>query len=192
VGGRRLDPSFAYADARDVAVSWRTVLLAAFLFQSEAPALADGGTLRLTRAAGPFVITIFTAPEPLRVGSAEVSVLVLERGAAGAVLLDATVELRVRAPDGTARMLVASHAAGSNRLLQAALLELPAPGTWQLTIAVRHESDTATVSLELPVGSAAPRLVAQWPPLALPPLCVLLFVWRERLLRHRARHGSFG
>lgn len=176
---------------------WRAILLAALLLQSEAPAFADGGTLRLTRAAGPFVIALFTAPEPLRVGSAEVSVLVLERGAAAAVLLDATVELRVRAPDGTTRMLAPSHAAASNRLLQAALLELPAPGTWQLTIAVRHQGDTVTVSCELPVGSAPPPFLAQWPPLALPPLCILLFVWRERLLRHRVRrsraaHGSFG
>jgi hypothetical protein len=164
------------------------ILAAAFLPVAvvAGPALADGGTLRLTRAAGPFVISVFTAPEPLRVGSADVSVLV-ERRAAAAVLLDATVELEVRAADGTERTVVASHATASNRLLQAALLELPDPGRWQLTVVVRHGTDAATVSCELLVESAAPYLAAQWQAVALPPLCIVLFVWRERLLRRRPR-----
>jgi hypothetical protein len=164
------------------------VVAAACLWASAGPAFADGGTLRLTRAAGPFVVTLFTAPEPLVVGSADVSVLVQERSSA-VVRLDATVALRVRAPDGTEQQLQAVHATTGNRLLQSALVELSQPGRWQLTVEVRHGSEAAaTVSTELLVGSATPRLAAQWPPLALPPLCIALYLWRARLLeRQRSR-----
>jgi hypothetical protein len=162
-------------------VSWRALMVAALFLPR--PAFADGGTLRSTQAAGPFVISIFTAPEPLRVGSADLSVLVQE---CSAVLLDATIELHVRAPDGATQTLVASHATASNRLMQAALLKLPAPGRWQLTVAVRHRTDAATSSCALFVASAAPRLVVQWPLLALPPLCIALYVWRGLLVNRRA------
>lgn len=171
-------------------MSRRALLLAAVcLWARGGLALADGGTLRLTRAAGPFVVTVFTAPEPLVVGAADVSVLVQQRGSS-AVLLDATVALRVRAPDGTERRLPASHATVGNRLLQAALLPLSQPGRWQLAIEVRHGSAAATVACELLVGSAPPRLAAQWPPLALPPLAIALYLWRERLLRRQRRRRA--
>ncbi len=165
------------------------VVAAACLWASAGPAFADGGTLRLTRAAGPFVVTLFTAPEPLVVGSADVSVLVQQRSSA-VVLLDATVALRVRAPDGAEQQLQAAHATTGNRLFQSALVELSQPGRWRLTVEVRHGSEAATVSTELLIGSATPRLAPQWPPLALPPLCIALFLWRARLLeRQRSRRG---
>jgi hypothetical protein len=165
-------------------MSWRPLLVAAVCVPGLA--FADGGALRLTRAAGPFVVSIFTAPEPLRVGSADVSVLVQRRDST-AVVLDASVELRVRAPDAATRMLAASHALATNRLMQAAPLELPAAGRWELDVTVGQGSDVATVSCELFVEPPAPRLFARWPPLALPPLAVALFIWRDRLLRRRAR-----
>jgi hypothetical protein len=132
------------------------------------------------------VVSIFTAPEPLRVGSADVSVLVQRRDSA-AVVLDASVELRVRAPDATTRMLAASRALATNRLMQAAPLELPAAGRWELDVTVGQGSDAATVSCELFVESPGPGHFARWPPLALPPLAIALFIWRDRLLRRRAR-----
>lgn len=163
--------------------SWRALLVAVSLLPR--PAFADGGTLRLTRSVPPFVVSVFTAPEPLRVGSADVSVLVQGGTAAGPVLLDADVELRLRGPDGATRTLVATHATAANRLFQSALVELPEPGRWQLAVAVRHGHDAATVSCDLLVGPAAPRLAAEWPWLALPPLCLALFAWRERLRGRR-------
>jgi hypothetical protein len=149
-------------------------------------ARADGGTLRLSRASGPFVISVFTTPEPLYAGPADVSVLVQAREGT-AVVLDAAVELRLRAPDGTEQALLATHAAATNRLLQAAPVELRAPGRWLLTVTARRGDTVATVSCALAVARASPRLGSQWLPLGLPAVCVLLFVWRERLLRRRPR-----
>ena len=57
----------------------------------EAAVWADGGLLRTRQQAGPFIVSIFTAPEPLRAGPVDVSVLVQSSG--GAVLSDAVVDI---------------------------------------------------------------------------------------------------
>jgi hypothetical protein len=162
----------------------RMLVLAGLLVP--APGHADGGTLRLSQAEGPFAISVFTAPAPLRVGTADVSVLV-QRRAGGAVLLDATVELRTRAPDGTLAVQPATRAQATRGLFHAALVALPSPGRWQLTTVVHHHQSSATVSCELPVEREAPRLPEHALSLALPALGIFLFIVRERLLRaHRA------
>jgi hypothetical protein len=138
----------------------------------------DGGVLRMSQMSGPFVLSIFTAPEPLRAGRAEVSVLVQARGT---VVLDALVELRLRAPDGTQTLSV-TRAAASNQLLQSAFVELRPPGRWQLSVTARRAGSSATVSCDLDVAPASSNLRAHWVPLALPAFCILLFVWRQRLL----------
>ena len=151
-------------------------------------AYADGGTLRLSRASGPFVVSVFTTPEPLRAGPADVSVLVQARDG-GAMVLDAAVGLRLRAPDGTEQQPAATHAAATNRLLWAANVTLPVPGRWLLEVTVRRGDDAATVAGTLEVAAAAPRLAAQWPALALPVVLVALFLWRQRLRRRAAGHA---
>jgi hypothetical protein len=151
-----------------------------------APGRADGGTLRLSQADGPFVISVFTAPAPLRVGTADVSVLV-QRRAGGAVQLDAIVELRTRAPDGTLAVQPASRAQATTGILYAALLALSSPGRWQLTTVVRHQQSDAAVTCDLLVEREAPRLPDNALPLALPALVIFLFLSRERLRRKRQR-----
>lgn len=147
-------------------------------------ARGDGGVLRLSQASGPFVISVFSAPEPLRTGRAEVSVLVQERGT---VVLDAAVELRLRDPDGTERTLATSRGAADNQLLQSAFVELRTPGRWGLAVTVRRAGTSATVSCDLDVVPATAGLRAHWVPLALPVLCILFFVWREWLLAFGGR-----
>jgi hypothetical protein len=149
---------------------------------------ADGGTLRLHETAGPFEVSIFTSPEPLRVGQADVSVLVQTRGAD--VLLEATVELRLRDPDAVEQMPVLARPSAANRLLHAATVALPRPGRWMLAVAVQRGRDRALVSSALEVAPAASPLAAHFTALALPPVCVLLFVAHQRLSRRRSRGSS--
>jgi hypothetical protein len=144
----------------------------------------DGGVLRVSQASGPFVVSVFTAPEPLRAGRADVSVLVQ---ASGTVVLDAAVELRLRAPDGTEQMIAVSPRAAGNALLQSALVDLRPPGRWRLAVTARRGNTSAAAHCDLDVAPATTALAAHWKALALPPLCILLFVWRERLLRRRKR-----
>jgi hypothetical protein len=145
-------------------------------------ARGDGGVLRLSQASGPFVISVFTAPEPLRAGRAEVSVLVQERST---VLLDARVELRLRAPGGTEQTLALTRQAASNQLLHSAFVELRPAGRWVLAVTARRADTAATVSCDLDVAPASPGVTAQWLPLWLPALCILLFLLRERSLGRR-------
>lgn len=161
-------------------------LVAAFL--CPAAAYADGGTLRLRQDAGPFTVSVFTAPQPLRAGSADVSVLVQDR-ASTEVLLDAEVTLTLRPPNGTLVVLPASHAQARNKLLQAAAVDLPGPGPWVLSISVRRGNEQATAACDLPVEPASPRLAGVWPLLALPPGAIVLFALNQ-WLRRRKRYDA--
>jgi hypothetical protein len=159
----------------------RVLLLAALLLAGAAR--GDGGVLRLSQASGPFVLSLFTAPEPLGAGRAEVSVLVQARDT---VVLDADVELRLRAPDGEEQSIAVTRAASSNQLLASAWVDLPTPGRWHLAVTARRGDDTATASCDLEVAAPPPSgLAAHWTLLALPAPFILLFAWRERLLRDR-------
>jgi hypothetical protein len=144
-----------------------------------AVAHADGGRLRSRQVAGPFAVAVFTAPEPLAAGAADISVLVQDR-VSGEVVLDAEVTLELSGP-GPARAIAAG--AGANRLLKAAVVDLAPAGLWTLGVAVRRGAAAARVSCELPVGAPASRLSAIWPLLALPPLAVVLFALRPRRKR---------
>ncbi len=63
-------------------------LAAVFMLAMGATAAhGDGGTMLLHQDAGPFTITLFAAPQPLQVGTADFSVMVQDRSS-GEVLLD--------------------------------------------------------------------------------------------------------
>ena len=144
-------------------------------------AAADGGRLRLRQDAGAFEISVFTAPEPLAAGTADVSVLVQDRRT-GEVLLDATVDLVASGPAG-ASPVAARAGTGTNRLLKSAVLRLDRPGPWNLEVRVDHAGDAAHVACALPVTPPARPLDAAWPFLAFPPVAVALFALRGAIRR---------
>jgi len=149
-------------------------------------ARADGGTVRIQRDEGPFRIAVFSAPEPLRAGAADLSVLVQRRDGDRA-LLDAEVEIRLVGPPPAAPIDVqATRENATNKLLYAALVDIPAAGPWTLRVTVRHDGETAVVSGELEVARSMPRLVALWPYLVLPLGVVAVFALHERLTHRRA------
>ncbi len=158
-------------------------LVAALLLPQRAA--GDGGTVRLVQTAGPFTVTVFSAPEPLRVGAADVSVLVQD--GAGAPVLDATIAVALAPPPGVAGgaiRLAATRTAATNKLLYAARFEPPAPGAWTAEVSVARGTARARVTCALPVTAArAPGLAAVWPWLALPPAAIALYALHARLRR---------
>jgi hypothetical protein len=158
------------------------VLPAAVLLAAATTAWGDGGVVRLKQVAGPFIITIFTAPTPLRAGTVDLSVLV-QRGTDEEPVLDAQVTMMLSAVNGAIISAAATHEQATNKLLYAALLNLPAPGTWQLQVAVRRAPESASVSCELRAAPPSPPLLAYWPYLALPPVVIGLFVVHQWLSR---------
>src|SRR5580692_6497389 len=71
------------------------LLLPAAILLSQVNAFGDGGAVQLRKEAGPFVITVFTAPAPLSAGPVDVSVLLQKRNGLEPVL-DAGVSLILR------------------------------------------------------------------------------------------------
>lgn len=117
-------------------------------------ALADGGRLRFRQAAGPFIVTLFTTPDPLSAGPADFSVAVERAGVQGMVQ-DADVTFLLTPLDGGDRIVLrASHDAATSRFLEAANFTLPRAGQWRVTVVVEQGSDAGKCSDTLDVAPA--------------------------------------
>jgi hypothetical protein len=151
-------------------------------------ARGDGGVVRAREASGPFLLTIFTGSDPLRAGPLDVSVLVQDRSS-GETILDATADLTLQPLDSASPPLLAraSHEQATNKLLQAALVRIPAAGRWRLRAEVRRGPDEATAITELQVAPPPPRLASIWPYLLLPPFAIAVFALHQAL-RQDALH----
>jgi hypothetical protein len=150
-----------------------------------AAAYGDGGTMLLHRDAGPFTITLFATPQPLRVGTADLSVMVQDRSSQE-VLLDPAIDLTVAegASQDTVRL---ARGQASNRLLQAATVHFSKAGKWRLMLVVRRGKDTASLSTECAVEPGRSRAMLVWFYVLLPVGIVLLFVLHQWLkLRSQA------
>jgi len=149
-------------------------------------ASADGGLVRLSAEAGPFRLTAFTSPTPLRAGPVDVSVLVQD-AADGAPVLDAEVEVRAMAASGGEAIVEAATRGGaSNRLLRSALLRIPDAGRFTLEVLVTRRGVSARAACEIDVLPALSAPIAYWPYFALPPAAIVLFTlrrWRAALSR---------
>jgi hypothetical protein len=153
----------------------RLGLLAAVLLWV-ASAFADGGTMLLHQDAGVFTVTLFAAPQPLRTGAADLSVMVQDR-ASGEVLLDPTIDITV-GPQQPVRL---TRGVASNRLLQAATVDFSKPGTWRLTVLVRRGKDSAQVSTECTVEPDRSRAALVWIYVLLAVGITLLFITHQAL-----------
>ena len=141
----------------------------------------------VNQSAGPFDITVFTAPTPARIGPVDVSVLVVDR-AGQLPLLDADVQvgLRPAAAPALERSATATHAGATNKLLYGVALDVPSAGSWTLEARVRAGERAATVSCVLEVEAPLGPLVAYWPYLGLPAVAIGVFALQQWIRRSRA------
>lgn len=163
----------------------------AVLFLLAAPAAwSDGGVVRLRETRGGLVVTVFTAPDPLRAGPQDVSVLVQDPS--GAPVLDAEVTLRFDPPARSSAGFAvrALRAQATNKLLQAAQVDLREVGKWRLGVAVSRAGQAAEFSCALPVEASAHGITDLWGVLALPPVMVVLFALNQALRRRRGADRS--
>lgn len=148
-----------------------------------APLLADGGELLSRQESGPFVISVFAAPAPLRAGPIDMTILVQARDGRQPVL-DAEVLIGL---DGASQNVVASRAKAQNKLLYAATLQVPQPGERKFTIEVQSGAGRAIVSGRLTAGQPAPPLASYVVELAIPPVLIAIFGLHQWLSRRRVR-----
>jgi hypothetical protein len=148
---------------------------------------ADGGRLQLRQGAGPFVVSLFTTPESLAVGPADLSVMVEEQGGSS-VLLDPDVVVTLTPEDASSAPVIAhlSHAHATSRLLQDAVVQLPRAGRWHAVIHVSETGREASVATELPVGNYSARRGTVWLFAVLPVCAIALFAWVQ-VAKQRAR-----
>lgn len=136
----------------------RAALLAPLLVVGiTAPLLANGGTVRISRAeVGPYIVSVLTSPTPLRTGEVDVSVLVQD--SAGAVLGDVAVRVEARPVGIEAEPVThpATRAQATNKLFQAAKFDIGTPGEWEILVRVGGD-EGGTVSF--PVTVTEPSLL---------------------------------
>jgi hypothetical protein len=143
---------------------------------------ADGGTVCLREASGPFLVTVFVAPAPLRAGPIDMSVLVQDRKT-GEVILDATVELAIEPLSGENPRRIArpTREQATNKLLKAVRIDLPAPGWWALRVFVSRGQEEGVLATRFQVAPATSRASAVWPFLLFPLFAIAVFALHQTL-----------
>jgi hypothetical protein len=161
------------------------ILLIAFAWFE---AHADGGVVQFEKSAGPFAITVFTTPSPLRAGPVDISLMIQSRDSQQP-LLDCQALVQLRKEGAMNIRSEATHETAQNKLLYAAQVKVPESGLWELEVAIRHGDDSINVVGEIIVAPANPVLFVYWRSLALPPLFISLFALNQWLKRRTAKGG---
>jgi hypothetical protein len=164
------------------------LLASSFILHPSSFLRADGGTVRLSQRAGGYRITVFTEPTPFRAGPVDVSVLVQD-AATGQVVPGAQVTVRA-APSGrgdAAAEYPATTEAATNKLLRAALFELPEAGLWEFEVVVQGPLGVGRARCEVEAAQPWPPWLGFWPWVAWPAVVIALFAVHQLLVR-RAVH----
>jgi hypothetical protein len=151
------------------------------LFLFPCLAHADGGTMRFSKQAGKYRITLFTSPASLHAGVVDFSVLV-QTADSDRPLLDIPVMVHVYPDHDPERRSggPATTAAATNKLFHAIALDLSESGRWHVEVAV-GESRLLTTVLE--VGPPMPAWIdlALW--IGWPAIAILFFAFHQYLVR---------
>jgi hypothetical protein len=156
------------------------LLATAMLLLVTATAYADGGAMLLHQDSGPFTVTLFAAPQPLRTGMVDISVLVQDRASSQA-LLDPAVDVTL---DQESAVRLAPAVSG-NKLMQSAVVHFARAGQHRLGVVVRRGNDVAQLATVCQVEPDRSRTLLVLFYVLLPVFVVVLFVIQQRLkMRH--------
>jgi hypothetical protein len=109
----------------------------------------------------------------------------LETASGNEPVLDATVTLSLRHGDAE-RTVAATHVQATNKLLYAALPDLPESGPWQVTVTIARGQMHSEISGTIEVLPGPPALLFYWPYFLVAPLAMVLFVLNQRLKKREA------
>lgn len=125
----------------------------------------DGGRVVLIERQGDTRITIFSSPNPLRAGPIDISVL-LQDAVTGQPIADALVNVRIVSHDqpDTVIHANATEDAATNKLLRAALVELPESGWWDVEVDCSvKDKKPIHVDVTVEAGQRLPQWLTVWP-----------------------------
>jgi hypothetical protein len=162
------------------------------LVQLAGDARGDGGTVRLSERAGVYLLTVFTAPTPLRAGPVDISVLVQDARTGRPASVDEVVlRLHQSGERDGALQQAATREQATDRLLHAAKFDLPAAGRWQAEVCVRGPGGEVVRMFEFQAGEPLPRWAELWVWIFLPVVPVVLFLVHQALRgRNRERRSG--
>jgi hypothetical protein len=148
-------------------------------------ALADGGMLRLSETVGGYQVAVFSEPVPLRVGSVDLAVLVLD--ARTGQPPQPNILLRLKHGDDSARAIHcrATRDQATNGLFHAAKFDLPRAGRWQVAVSIEGLEAPIDLVFEMQAAEPLPRWTAFWPWILLPGAVVLVFAVSQAAARAR-------
>ena len=161
------------------------------LLLSTAPLNADGGAVQLSEVKGPYRLTVFTSPTPLRAGPIDISVLV-QAASTGSVVADAEVTLKVNPLNRPTEVLAepANRANATNKILLAASFELPSPGSWEVRLEVHGSLGNEEVRCRIEVGEPWPEWLGMLPWVLWPLIPIVLFLVHIMLVHRRRGTNS--
>jgi hypothetical protein len=162
------------------------------LLLNTAAVSADGGAVQLSEVIGPYRITVFTSPTPLRAGPVDISVLVQD-AVTGSVVPDAEVTIQVNPLDRPAELLAepANRANATNKILLASTFDLPTSGSWEVRLNVHGSLGTEEVRCRIELGEPWPEWLGMLPWILWPLIPIALFLIHIALV-HRRRGANSG
>jgi hypothetical protein len=98
-----------------------------------------------------------------------------------------TVRLTPRHPGSESIFQIATTAAATNKLFQAAVFDLPEPGWWGGTVFIEGLREPLEVHFEMEASEPLPRLGEMAPWIAWPAGVILLFCAHQWLMRRKVR-----
>ena len=154
---------------------------------TQAAGFADGGTVQLRKEVEDLVITVFTSPAPLSAGPVDISLLLQNRQGFEPVL-DADVSLLLRADASGAEIRTRpTREQAQNKLLYAAPVRLAESGKWRLGVTILRNGKRTEATGTIEVAPAPEMAASYWSYVAFPPLMIVAFVVRERLIRRKTK-----
>lgn len=187
-------PSGGAFAARAIVTSFFLIWIV--LVACHVPAVADGGTIRLSEQAGDDRITVLTAPNPFRAGPVEISVL-LQTAATSQPESKSQVSIGINPRDqpDQVRKFDATTDASANKLFYAARFELPEAGWWDIEITAEKPSTSSSkgvsrVRFSVEAANPLPRWQVLWPWFSWPALAIALFAIHATFTQRP--HGQSG
>lgn len=120
------------------------ILALATLAALTATAWANGGIVRISQApVGPWLVTVYSSPTPLRTGEVDISTLVQD---SANVIVDVPITVDAT-PVGFVAEAVRSPATrgqATNKLFKAAKFDIGVPGRWEFRVRVGSAAERAT------------------------------------------------
>jgi len=166
------------ANLAAIVMSLMVIATVAFITEAQ----ADGGAMQFTKSAGPFVVTVFTTPSPLRAGPVDISLMIQSRENQQAVL-DCLAQVQLSKEGAMSIRSEATHQAAQNKLLYAAQVNVPESGIWELEAAIKLGDDSVNVNGSINVAPSSPVVLVYWRSLSLPPVFISLFAVNQWLKR---------